>query len=87
MGLALPVNWLALFFVSPELCSETDYVITHSVGSMYVECSLYVCSTWYFAKFIIVSTYNDVFPWDLLGHNDPWVESTHVTSTDGSKVI
>ena len=48
-------------FVSPELCSERDYVITHSVRSMYV-----VCSMWYFfAKLITVSTYIDVFPWDL----------------------
>ena len=69
-----------LIFVSPELSSERDYVITHSVRSMYV-----VCSIWYFAKLITASTYIDVFPWDLdtmlsLGR------VTHVTSTDvGSK--
>ena len=38
-----------------------------------------------FAKRVTVSTYCDVFSWDF-GHNDPSVESTHVTSTDvGSK--
>ena len=31
-------------FVSPELSSERDYVITHSVRSMYV-LSMYVCTT------------------------------------------
>ena len=31
-------------FVSPELSSVRDYVITHSVRSMYVVCSMYeVC--------------------------------------------
>ena len=45
------------------MCSET-YVITHSVRSMYVVCT-YVCSMWYFAKLITVSTYIDGFPWDL----------------------
>ena len=27
---------LYMIFVSPEICSERDYVITHSVRSMYV---------------------------------------------------
>ena len=32
------------FFVSPELSSVRDYVITHSVRSMYVVCMyVYVC--------------------------------------------
>ena len=66
-----------VFFVSPELCSESlpelcserDYLITHSVRSMYVcmyVCMYYVCM-WYFTKLITVyiSTYIDVFPWDL----------------------
>ena len=51
-------------FVSPERSSERDYVITDSVRSMYV----YVCMCMYvviFAKLITVSTYIDVFPWDL----------------------
>ena len=49
----------SVIFVSPELCSERDYVITHSV------CSMYVCVCGIFAKLITVSTYIDVFPWDL----------------------
>ena len=49
-------------FVSPELSSERDYVITHSVRSMY---RMYVVWMWYFAKLITVSTYIDGFPWDL----------------------
>ena len=48
-------------FVSPELSSVRDYVITHSVRSMYYVC---VCM-WYFAKLITVSTYIDVLSWDL----------------------
>ena len=52
---------LFCFFVSPELSSVRDYVITHSVRSMYVVC---VCM-WYFAKLITVSTYIDVLSWDL----------------------
>ena len=55
-------------FVLPELSSERDYVIIHSVRSMcmwYVVC-MYVCSMWYFfAKLITVSTNIDVFPRDL----------------------
>ena len=34
-------------------------LITHSV------CSMCICSMWYFTKLIPVSTYIDVFPWDL----------------------
>ena len=70
-------------FVSPELSSVRDYVITHSVRSMYVVCSMCM---WYFAKLITVSMYIDVLSWDL----DQWSlgRVTHVTSTDmGSKVI
>ena len=57
-----------MLFVSPELSSERDYVITHSVCStvcMYVVCSMYVVCMWYFIKLITVSSYIDVFPWDL----------------------
>ena len=35
---------------------------------------MYVVYMWYFAKFITLSSYMDVFPIGL-GHNDPWVES------------
>ena len=54
-------NCMHHFFVSPELCSERDYVITHSICSMY---HMYVVCMWYFAKLITISTYIDVFPWD-----------------------
>ena len=59
-------------FVSPELSSVRDYVITHSVRSMYVvrvcvcmyvRMYVYVCGI--FATLITVSTYIDVFPRDL----------------------
>ena len=57
----------ALIFVSPERSLERDYVITDSVRSMYVYVvcvggCMYVVI---FAKLITVSTYIDVFPWDL----------------------
>ena len=57
-------------FVSPELCSERDYMITHSVCSMCVVCSMYVviCK---------IDHYIHIH-WCIpmgLGHNDPWVES------------
>ena len=59
------INW-EYIFVSPELSSVRDYVITHSVRSMYVVCSMYVCvCMWYFTKLITVSTYIDVLSWDL----------------------
>ena len=71
-------------FVSLELCSERDYVITHSVRSMYMY-RVYVVCMWYFAKLITVSIYIDVFPWDL---DTKILRVTHVTSTDvRSKVI
>ena len=56
-----PVTW-TLFRNSLELCSERDYMITHCVCSMYVVCGNLGKS---FAKLITVSTYFDVFPWDL----------------------
>ena len=63
--LTKPVVFITIF-VSPELCSERDYVVTHSVCSMYVVCTWYVCGMWYFfAKLTTLSTYIDVFPWDL----------------------
>ena len=57
-------HYVFYIFVSPELSSVRDYVITHSV-CMYVVCMyVYVCM-WYFAKLITVSTYIDVLSWDL----------------------
>ena len=52
--LCLLVTNLAALFVLPELSSVRDYVITHSVRSMYVVCNL---RNW--------STYIDVLSWDL----------------------
>ena len=49
-------------------------VCMYVVCSMFVVCSMYVvivcrvvctCSMWYLAKLITVSTYLDVFSWDL----------------------
>ena len=61
-----------VIFVSPELRSVRDYVITHSVRSMYVVglCSMYVV----FCKI----DHCIHIHWCIvmgLGHNDPWVES------------
>ena len=57
-------------FVSPELSSVRDYVIAHSVRSMYVVHSMYVV----FCKIDhCIHTH-----WCIvmgLGHNDPWIES------------
>ena len=39
---ACPNNHSLAIFVSPELSSKRDYVITHCVRSMYVVCSMYV---------------------------------------------
>ena len=54
---------MTLLFVSPERSSERDYVITDSVRSMYEYVCICMCII--FAKLITVSTYIDVFPWDL----------------------
>ena len=80
---ALSVKLVSIFFVSPELSSVRDYVITHSVRSM----CMYVCvCMWYFAKLITVSTYIDVLSWDLDTMILGW--SHTCDSTDmGSKVI
>ena len=62
-----------LIFVSPELSSVRDYVITHSVRSMYnvrSTCSMYVVF-WKIDHCIHIH-------WCIvmgLGHNNPWVES------------
>ena len=60
-----------VFFVSPELSSVRDYVITHSVRSMYVVC---VC------MYVVICKIDHCIHihWCIvmgLGHNDPWVES------------
>ena len=74
-------RYLSIFgniFVSPELCSERDYVITHSVHSMYVVCSLYVCVCMYVVCGILQNWSLIHIHWCIhmgLGDNDPWVES------------
>ena len=60
-------------FVSPELSSVRDYVITHSLRSMCMY--VYVCMCMYvvFCKIDHIHIH-----WCIvmgLGHNDPWVES------------
>ena len=59
---------MKFFFVSPELCSEKDYVITHSVHSMYIVCGIF------FFKIDHCIHIHWCIPMGL-GHNDPWVES------------
>ena len=59
-------------FVSPELSSVRDYVITHSVHSMYV-----VRSMCMYVVFCNIDHCIHIH-WCIvmgLGHNDPWVES------------
>ena len=63
-------SWTAklTFFVSPELSSVRDYVITHSV------CSMCMCMYVVFCKI----DHCIHIHWCIvmgLGHNDPWVES------------
>ena len=72
---AMQRNWL---FVSPELSSVRDYVITHSVRSMYVCMCMYVyvCMCMY----VVICKIDHCIHihWCIvmgLGHNDPWVES------------
>ena len=56
-------------FVSPELCSERDYVITHSVRSTCTcVCPYSICKIDHCIH----------IHWCIpigLGHNDPWEES------------
>ena len=61
---------LCVIFVSPELCSERDYVIT----LLYVVCSLYVCLCMYvvFCKIDHCIHIHWCIPMGL-GHNDLWV--------------
>ena len=66
-------------FVSPELSSVRDYVITHSVRSMYVVCvCMYVCG--------ILQNWS-LYPHTLMYCHGTWTQwslgrVTHVTSTD-----
>ena len=59
------------FFVSPELSSVRDYVITHSV------CSMYVCSMCMYVVICKIDHCIHIHRCIVmgLGHNDPWVES------------
>ena len=67
-----------VFIVSPELWSVRDYVITHSVRSMY-HLYMYVCM--YVCRMYVVFCRIDHcihIHWCIpmgLGHNDPWVQS------------
>ena len=68
-------------FVSPELSSVRDYVITpvitHSVHSMYVVCSMCTRSVCMYVVFCKLDHCIHIH-WCIvmgLGHNDPWVES------------
>ena len=67
-------TWSTLFlpplFVSPELSSVRDYVITHSVRSMYVCMCMYVV----ICKIDHCIHIHWCVPMGL-GCNDPWVES------------
>ena len=73
-------SWYLVFhshkfiFVSPELSSVRDYVITHSVRS--TSMCMYVCMCMY----VIICKIDHCIHihWCIvmgLGHNDPWVES------------
>ena len=67
-------------FVSPELSSVRDYVITHSVRSIYVHSmlrSMYVVCV---CMYVVICKIDHCIHihWCIimgLGHNDPWVES------------
>ena len=66
-----------MVFVSPELSSERDYVITHSVHSIYVlcVCVCVVCSMYVvFCKFDYCIHIHYCIPMGL-EHNNPGVES------------
>ena len=83
-------NWVLywLYFVSPELSSVRDYVITHSVRSM----CMYVCVCMYVYVCGILQNWS-LYPHTLMYCHGTWTQwslgrVTHVTSTDmGSKVI
>ena len=61
-----------IIFVSPELSSVRDYVVTYSVRSMYVVRSM--------CMYVVICKIDHCIHihWCIvmgLGHNDPWVES------------
>ena len=69
-----------IVFVSPELSSVRDYVITHSVLCMSVVCSMYV--------YVCGNLQNwSLYPHTLMYSHETWTQwsldrVTHVTSTD-----
>ena len=72
----MPKNMFFVIFVSPELSSVRDYVITHSVPS-YVVCSMYIVCVCMYVVFCKIDHCIHIH-WCIvmgLGHNDPWVES------------
>ena len=74
---ACPNNHSLAIFVSPELSSKRDYVITHCVRSMYVVCSVYVvlvCSMYVYVCAILQN-------WSLYPHT---LMYSHGTWTQGS---
>ena len=89
---ACPNNHSLAIFVSPELSSKRDYVITHCVRSMYVVCSVYVVCSMYVCVCAILQNWS-LYPHTLMYSHGTWTQGslgsvTHVTSTDlGSKVI
>ena len=71
-----------MIFVSPELSSVRDYVITHSVRSMSVVCvCMYIVCVHVVCSMYVVFCKIDHcihIHWCIvmgLGHNDPWIES------------
>ena len=77
---ACPKNHSLAIFVSPELSSKRDYVITHCVRSMYVVCSVYVvCSMYVYVCVLFCKIDHCIhIHWCIpmgLGHKDSWVAS------------
>ena len=74
---ACPNNYSLAIFVSPELSSKRDYVITHCVRSMYVVCTKYMVCMYMCVLFCKI--YHCIhIHWCIpmgLGHKDPWVAS------------
>ena len=74
---ACPNNYSLAIFVSPELSSKRDYVITHCVRSMYVVCTKYV--VYMYMCVLFCKIYHCIhIHWCIpvgLGHKDPWVAS------------
>ena len=71
------INTHCYFFVSPELSSKRDYVITHCVRSMYVVCRMYVVCMYMCVLFCKIDHCIQIH-WCIpmgLGHKDRWVAS------------